>query len=62
MGGDHVRFSTLTPEGAFFGMGQIIKIFPAGQSYWLHVRQEEGSVRMLYEATSQIEVLEFEAA
>lgn len=43
-------------------MGQIIKIFPAGQSYWLHVRQEEGSVRMLYEATSQIEVLEFEAA
>lgn len=52
----------MTPEGAFFGMGQIIKIFPAGQSYWLHVRQEEGSVRMLYEATSQIEVLEFEAA
>jgi len=42
--------------------GEIIKIFPAGQSYWLHVRQGDGVVRMVYEATTQIETLDLEAA
>jgi hypothetical protein len=59
---DHVRFRTLTPEGPLSGNGDILKIFPAGQSHWLHVRQGDGSIRMLYEATTQIEVLELEAA
>lgn len=59
---DHVRFRTRTPEGPLSGSGDIIKIFPAGQSYWLHVRQVDGSIRMLYEATTQIEVLELETA
>ncbi len=59
---DHVHFRTRTPEGPLSGGGDIIKIFPAGQSYWLHVRQEDGSIRMLYEATTQIEVLELETA
>lgn len=59
---DHVRFRTLTPEGPFSGSGQIIKIFPGGDSHWLHVRQEDGNVRMLFEATTQIDVLELEAA
>lgn len=59
---DPVRFRVMTPEGAISGDGQIIKIFPAGQSFWLHVRQEDGSVRMLYESTTQVERLETEAA
>lgn len=58
---DHVRFRSLTPEGPLSGSGDILKIFPAGQSYWLHVRQGDGSIRMLYEATTQIEILEPEA-
>lgn len=59
---DHVHFRTMTPDGPFSGTGQIIKIFSAGQSHWLHIRQEDGNVRMLFEATTQIEVLELEAA
>lgn len=59
---DHVRFRVMTSEGALTGSGQIIKIFAAGQSHWLHVRQGDGAVRMLYEATTQIEALELEAA
>lgn len=59
---DHVRFRVMTPEGALTGSGQIIKVFAAGQSHWLHVRQDDGTVRMLYEATTQIEALELEAA
>lgn len=58
---DHVRFRSLTPEGPLSGSGDILKIFPAGQSYWLHVHQGDGSIRMLYEATTQIEILEPEA-
>jgi hypothetical protein len=57
---DHVRFRVMTAEGVLTGDGQIIKLFPAGQSHWLHVRQSDGAVRMLYEATTQIEALEFE--
>ena len=52
----------MTSEGSLTGSGQIIKIFAAGQSHWLHVRQGDGAVRMLYEATTQIEALELEAA
>ena len=59
---DHVRFRVMTAEGALTGSGQIIKIFAAGQSHWLHVRQGDGAVRMLYEATTQIEAQELEAA
>ena len=59
---DHIRFRVMTAEGALTGSGQIIKSFPAGQSHWLHVRQSDGAVRMLYEATTQIEALELEAA
>lgn len=59
---DHVRFHTMTPEGPFSGTGQIVKSFPAGQSHWLHVRQDDGSIRMLFQATTQIDVVELEAA
>lgn len=59
---DHVHFRTMTPDGPLSGSGIVAKIFPAGQSHWLHVRQEDGHVRMLFEATTQIEVLELEAA
>ncbi|MDX9995703.1 MAG: hypothetical protein RBS28_10305 [Rhodocyclaceae bacterium] len=59
---DQVRFRTLTPDGPLSGSGIIAKIFPAGQSHWLHVRQDDGNVRMLFEATTRIEVMEPEAA
>lgn len=59
---DHVQFRTLTPDGTLAGRGQIIKIFPAGQSHWLHIKQDDGSVRMLLEATTTVEVLELETA
>lgn len=59
---DHVRCRMVTPDGPLSITGEIIKIFPAGQSYWLHVRQGDGAVRMVYEATTQIETLELEAA
>ena len=59
---DQVRFRTMTPEGLLIGSGIIAKIFPAGQSHWLHVRQDDGNTRMLFEATTQIEVIELEAA
>jgi hypothetical protein len=59
---DHVRCRMVTPDGPLSITGQIIKIFPAGQSYWLHIRQDDGAVRMVYEATSQINALELEAA
>ena len=50
-----------TPDGPLSITGEIVKIFPAGQSYWLHVRQGDGAVRMVYEATTQIDALELEA-
>ena len=59
---DHVRCRMITPDGPLSVTGEIIKIFPSGQSHWLHVRQGDGAVRMIYEATTQIEVLELEAA
>jgi hypothetical protein len=59
---DHVRCRMITPDGPLSITGQIIKIFPAGQSYWLHIRQDDGGVRMVYEATTQIESLELETA
>jgi hypothetical protein len=59
---DHIRFRVMTAEGALTGDGLIIKIFPTGQTHWLHVRQNDGSIRMLYESTSQIERLELTAA
>jgi hypothetical protein len=59
---DHVRCRMVTPDGPLSTTGQIIKIYPAGQSYWLHIRQDDGAVRMVYEATTQIEILELEAA
>lgn len=59
---DHVRFRVMTSEGTLTGSGQVIKIFAARQSHWLHVRQGDGAVRMLYEATAQIEALELDAA
>ena len=58
---DHVRCRMITPDGPLSITGEIVKIFPAGQSYWLHVRQGDGAVRMVYEATTQIDALELEA-
>ncbi len=52
----------MTPEGPLSGRGQIIKIFPAGQTHWLHIKQDDGSVRMLLEATTTVEVQELETA
>jgi len=57
---DQVRFRITNAEGPLTGSGCVIKIFPAGQSFWLHVKQDDGSVRMLFEATTCIEVLESE--
>ncbi len=57
---DHVRFRIMNAEGPLTGAGRIIKIFPAGKSYWLHVRQDDGSVRMLFEATTQVEAMDVE--
>jgi hypothetical protein len=59
---DHVRCRMITPDGPLSITGQIIRIFPAGQSNWLHIRQDDGAVRMIYEATSQIDALELESA
>jgi hypothetical protein len=59
---DQIRFRTLTPDGPYASTGQVIKILPGGESHWLHVRQDDGNVRMLFEATTQIDVLELEAA
>ena len=59
---DQIRFRTLTPDGPYIGTGQVIKVLPGGLSHWLHVRQGDGNIRMLFEATTQIEVLELEAA
>jgi len=58
---NHVRCQMITPDGPLSIIGEIVKIFPAGQSYWLHVRQGDGAVRMVYEATTQIDALELEA-
>ena len=60
---DHVRFRIITAEGPLTGSGRVIKIFSAGKSYWLHVQQDDGSgIRMLFEATTQIETLDIEVA
>lgn len=59
---DCIRFSTLTPDGRLVGHGRIAKIFPAGNSFWLHVQQDNGQVRMIFEATTQVERLELEVA
>lgn len=59
---DHVRCRMITPDGPLTITGRVSKIFPAGQSYWLHIRQDDGAVRMVYEATTQIESLELETA
>lgn len=59
---DHIRFRTITPDGPLSGTGEVIKIFPGGESHWIHVRQGDGHIRMLFEATTQIDVLELEAA
>lgn len=54
---DHIRFRIINADGPLTGTGRVIKIFPAGQSYWLHVKQDDGSVRMLFEATTEIKVV-----
>ena len=58
---DHVRCRMITPDGPLSITGEIVKIFPEGQSHWLHVRQGDGAVRMVYEATTLIDALEPEA-
>jgi hypothetical protein len=58
---DHVRCRMITPDGPLSITGEIVKILPAGQSHWLHVRQGDGAVRMVYEATTQINALDVEA-
>lgn len=59
---DRIHFETVTPAGLVSGDGRIANIFPVGQSAWIHVLQAGGAVRMLFEATSKIEVHEGEAA
>lgn len=59
---DHVRFRILNAKGPLTGAGRIIKIFPAGQSSWPHVKQDDGSVRMLFESTTQVEAMDVELA
>jgi len=59
---DPIRFQTMPPEGHLSSSGIIAKILPLGQSHWLHVLQGDGNVRMLFEATTQIDVVELEAA
>ena len=59
---DHVRYLPLTPEGPLSGSGVVTRILPGGHSHWLHVQQDDGHVRMLFEATTVIEVVELEAA
>ena len=59
---DQISFRTLTPDGPYSSTGQVIKILPGGDSHWLHVRQDNGNVRMLFEATTQIDVVELETA
>jgi hypothetical protein len=50
------------PEGRINGSGRIAKILPVGKSFWLHVVQDDGSTRMIYEATTKLELMELEAA
>jgi hypothetical protein len=59
---DHVRFQLMGPEGRINGSGRIAKILPVGKSFWLHVVQDDGSTRMIYEATTKLELMELEAA
>ncbi len=59
---DCIHFSMMTPDGRLGGRGRIAKIFPAGNSYWLHVLQDDGLTRMVFEATTTIERLEIESA
>lgn len=59
---DQIHFETVTPTGLISGDGTIANIFPVGCSAWIHVLQAGGAVRMLFEATSKIDVLEAESA
>ena len=59
---DRIHFETATPMGLVSGDGKIANIFPVGCSAWIHVLQAGGAVRMLFEATSKIEVLHGEPA
>lgn len=59
---DEVAFSTMTPDGRIAGTGRIVAIFAGGRSFWLHVLQPDGTVRMLFEATTSIQVREAEPA
>jgi hypothetical protein len=59
---DRIRFRIMTADGSLTGTGNVIKIFPAGQSFWLHVRQDDGSIRMIFEATTKIDVHEVDTA
>lgn len=59
---DRIHFETATPTGVVSGDGRIANIFPVGRSAWIHVVQAGGVVRMLFEATSKIDVLNGEPA
>ena len=54
---DQIQFVTMTPDGPVRGAGKVAAIYPAGKSHWLHVLQESGTVRMMFEATTKIEVM-----
>ncbi len=59
---DEITFSAMTPDGRIHGSGKIVAIFPGARSYWLHVLQPEGTIRMLFEATANIQIQEAQAA
>ena len=54
---DTIRFVTMTPDGPLKGIGKVAAIRPARTSNWLHVVQDDSSVRMLLEATTKFEVV-----
>lgn len=60
--GHRVAFRVLGAEGPITGTGEVIKVFAAGKSHWLHIRQSNGEVRMVFEATAQVTLSELEVA
>ena len=54
---DTIKFVTMTPDGPLKGSGRVAAIRPARTSNWLHILQDDCTVRMLLEATTKFEVV-----
>lgn len=59
---DEITFSTMTPDGLMSGTGRIIGVFPSGNSFWLHIMQPGGKVRLLFQGNAHIELRNIAAA